>query len=185
MQSAGKNTESGHLDEAERTPDAIVNIVIDSLYKGVKREAAKQLIKLHTVRVRQGIKKYGVTVENNRLPYSQWLQHLLEEIMDATVYAAKVAHIMNSHGIDEHPIVTRMAAMMREMGDHAMAIMEEITLLNVVAQDESKKSEQPPAPWPEQPAQSSRRSTHDVIRRKWTSPQALEGHPNLFPADKA
>jgi hypothetical protein len=37
-----------------------------------------------------GIKKYGTTLENNSLPLMQWLNHLQEEMMDATLYIEKL-----------------------------------------------------------------------------------------------
>ena len=37
-----------------------------------------------------GIKKYGTTLENNSLPLLDWLNHLQEELMDATLYIEKL-----------------------------------------------------------------------------------------------
>jgi hypothetical protein len=37
-----------------------------------------------------GIKKYGTTLENNTLPLLDWLNHLQEELMDATLYIEKL-----------------------------------------------------------------------------------------------
>ena len=37
-----------------------------------------------------GIKKYGTTLENNSLPLMDWLSHLQEELMDATLYIEKL-----------------------------------------------------------------------------------------------
>ena len=37
-----------------------------------------------------GIKKYGTTLENNSLPLMEWLNHLQEELMDATLYIEKL-----------------------------------------------------------------------------------------------
>ena len=37
-----------------------------------------------------GIKKYGTTLENNSLPLMDWLNHLQEELMDATLYIEKL-----------------------------------------------------------------------------------------------
>ena len=37
-------------------------------------------------RSRAGLKKYGVTTERNDLTFSDWLQHLLEELLDAANY---------------------------------------------------------------------------------------------------
>ena len=41
-------------------------------------------------RSEMGIKKYGTTLENNSLPLMQWLNHLQEELMDATLYIEKL-----------------------------------------------------------------------------------------------
>lgn len=41
-------------------------------------------------RAEVGLKKYGVTVERNDLEFLDWLNHLQEELMDATVYIEKI-----------------------------------------------------------------------------------------------
>jgi hypothetical protein len=41
-------------------------------------------------RSEMGIKKYGTTLENNSLPLMEWLNHLQEELMDATLYIEKL-----------------------------------------------------------------------------------------------
>jgi len=41
-------------------------------------------------RSEMGVKKYGTTLENNSLPLMQWLNHLQEELMDATLYIEKL-----------------------------------------------------------------------------------------------
>ena len=41
-------------------------------------------------RSNEGIKKYGTTLENNSLPLMEWLNHLQEELMDATLYIEKL-----------------------------------------------------------------------------------------------
>jgi hypothetical protein len=33
-----------------------------------------------------GVKKYGTTLEGNKLPISQWMQHTIEELLDAANY---------------------------------------------------------------------------------------------------
>ena len=35
----------------------------------------------------RGIEKYGVTLERDDLSFIDWLRHLQEELMDATLYA--------------------------------------------------------------------------------------------------
>lgn len=37
-------------------------------------------------RQQAGIKKYGTTVESNRLELRQWLQHAYEETLDLAIY---------------------------------------------------------------------------------------------------
>jgi hypothetical protein len=41
-------------------------------------------------RSEQGIIKYGVTLERDDLNFSQWLVHLQQEMMDATLYLEKL-----------------------------------------------------------------------------------------------
>lgn len=51
-----------------------------------EQRVADQLFK----RAEAGFKKYGVTMERNDLSFPQWLQHLQEELLDATVYIEKL-----------------------------------------------------------------------------------------------
>jgi hypothetical protein len=41
-------------------------------------------------RAETGEKKYGVTMERNDLTLLQWINHLQEELLDASVYIEKV-----------------------------------------------------------------------------------------------
>ena len=54
--------------------DSIVRKVIDSFKKRSER----------------GLEKYGTTLERNDLTHLEWLQHLQEELMDATIYIEKL-----------------------------------------------------------------------------------------------
>jgi hypothetical protein len=54
--------------------DGIVQRVIDSFKKRSER----------------GLEKYGTTLERNDLTHLEWLQHLQEELMDATLYIEKL-----------------------------------------------------------------------------------------------
>ena len=49
----------------------------------------KQVCEDILVRQQLGIKKYGTTVADNKLPLSQWYQHLYEELLDSCVYARR------------------------------------------------------------------------------------------------
>lgn len=41
-------------------------------------------------RSHKGFTKYGVTTERDDLSFEQWIQHLKEELMDATVYIHRI-----------------------------------------------------------------------------------------------
>ncbi len=45
-------------------------------------------------REEQGMKKYGVNTERKDLSTLEWLQHLQEELMDASVYIEKLKNEM-------------------------------------------------------------------------------------------
>ena len=50
----------------------------------------KKVIKKYQERSEAGIKKYNNTLERNDLSFIQWLTHLQEELMDATLYIEKL-----------------------------------------------------------------------------------------------
>ena len=45
-----------------------------------------------------GIKKYGVTLDRNDLTMLEWLIHLQQELMDATLYIEKLKSKLNYNG---------------------------------------------------------------------------------------
>lgn len=55
-------------------------------------------------RSRTGIEKYGTTLEDNNLAMSEWLNHLQEELMDATLYVQKLKSELQS---PEPHVITR------------------------------------------------------------------------------
>lgn len=55
-----------------------------------------------------GQKKYGVTLERNDLNFIQWLAHLQEELMDATLYVEKLkTELEQSPSFPEGHIITK------------------------------------------------------------------------------
>ena len=54
--------------------DSIVRKVIDSFKKRSER----------------GLEKYGTTLDRNDLTHLEWIQHLKEELLDATLYIEKL-----------------------------------------------------------------------------------------------
>jgi hypothetical protein len=53
-------------------------------------------------RAERGLNKYGVTMEREDLNTREWLQHLLEELLDAAVYVKKLQKEYDEivHGIN-------------------------------------------------------------------------------------
>ena len=47
-------------------------------------------------REEQGLRKYGVNTERQDLSNLEWLQHLQEELMDASVYIEKLKNDMKN-----------------------------------------------------------------------------------------
>jgi tRNA A37 threonylcarbamoyladenosine biosynthesis protein TsaE len=50
----------------------------------------KRVIDAFKKRSERGLEKYGTTLERNDLTHVEWLQHLQEELMDATLYIEKL-----------------------------------------------------------------------------------------------
>lgn len=63
-----------HGCEQEMTVDPIVKSVVNDYYQ----------------RSKVGRKKYGTTLAMNKLNFLEWLQHLQEELMDATLYIERL-----------------------------------------------------------------------------------------------
>lgn len=56
----------------------------------MKDKIVDAVIKKFSDRSESGIKKYGTTLERGDLTISEWLTHLQEELMDATLYIEKL-----------------------------------------------------------------------------------------------
>ena len=74
--------------EAQRPyiPQAGIVKPIDSIVDSV--------VKKYQKRSETGIRKYGTTMDRNDLNLSDWLTHLQEELMDATLYVEKLKNIL-------------------------------------------------------------------------------------------
>ena len=44
-----------------------------------------------------GLKKYGTTLDRKDLTLDQWINHLLEELMDATLYLSRIKKEIELH----------------------------------------------------------------------------------------
>jgi len=56
----------------------------------MKDKIVESVIDKYKIRSEKGIKKYGTTLQNNLLTFDEWLNHLQEELMDATLYIEKI-----------------------------------------------------------------------------------------------
>ena len=54
-----------------------------------------ELIKKYEQRSEAGIAKYGTTLDRDDLLLREWLIHLQEELMDASLYATKIINYIN------------------------------------------------------------------------------------------
>jgi hypothetical protein len=50
----------------------------------------QSVLKQFQERSELGQKKYGTTLDRNDLSFSQWIQHMKEELMDAILYLEKL-----------------------------------------------------------------------------------------------
>ena len=64
----------------------------------IEELVAKQLLDRADI----GKKKYGVTMERDDLSLLEWLQHLQEELMDATVYVEKLKEVVRENENKHH-----------------------------------------------------------------------------------
>ena len=55
----------------------------------MKDKIVEQVVSKYNDRSELGIKKYNTTLEDNKLNIVEWLVHLQEELMDATLYIEK------------------------------------------------------------------------------------------------
>jgi hypothetical protein len=58
--------------------------------KEIKDSIVASVIEKYIDRSEAGIEKYGTTLERNLLTFNEWLTHLQEELMDATLYIEKI-----------------------------------------------------------------------------------------------
>jgi hypothetical protein len=53
-------------------------------------KVVENVLEKFSSRSKVGVNKYGTTLEKNELTLIQWLNHLQEELMDATLYIQKL-----------------------------------------------------------------------------------------------
>ena len=58
--------------------------------KKIEDTIVKKVVNKYQERSAVGIKKYGTTLDRNDLELKEWILHLQEELMDATLYIEKI-----------------------------------------------------------------------------------------------
>lgn len=56
----------------------------------MKDKIVESVLKAYSERSEVGIRKYSTTLERNDLTRLEWLSHLQEELMDATLYIERL-----------------------------------------------------------------------------------------------
>lgn len=69
-----------------------IGLLFYIIYKNQMKEdpIVKQVIEKFSTRSSVGIHKYGTTLDENKATLVEWLTHLQEELMDATLYIQKL-----------------------------------------------------------------------------------------------
>jgi hypothetical protein len=65
----------------------------------------EQVVEKFNERSRVGIEKYGATLDRDDLSLPQWLTHLQEELMDATLYIQKLKNDLEQNSSEV--VITR------------------------------------------------------------------------------
>lgn len=82
---AQNGNEGYHYDQEDNYQEAQRPFVPER-----KDTIVESVIEKYKERSETGIRKYGTTLDRNDLNLSQWLTHLQEELMDATLYVEKL-----------------------------------------------------------------------------------------------
>lgn len=70
-------------------------VLLNQTSKQMKDTIVESVIEQFKERSNVGINKYGVTLDREDLNALEWLQHLQEELMDATLYVQKLKEKLN------------------------------------------------------------------------------------------
>ena len=62
-----------------------------------KDQIVENVKTLYDIRAIKGKNRYGVTMDRNDLSFLEWLTHLQEELMDATIYLEKLKFEYNAN----------------------------------------------------------------------------------------
>ena len=61
----------------------------------MKDKHVESVVNKYKERSNVGVHKYGTTLHDNNLSLDEWLNHLQQELMDATLYIEKLRQLQN------------------------------------------------------------------------------------------
>lgn len=61
----------------------------------MKDPIVESVVAKYKERSNVGVHKYGTTLHDNNLSLDEWLNHLQQELMDATLYIEKLRQLQN------------------------------------------------------------------------------------------
>ena len=67
----------------------------------MKDKVVERVVSKYNKRSEMGIEKYNTTLEKNNLQLKEWLVHLQEELMDATLYIEKSLSKLNDKSLND------------------------------------------------------------------------------------
>ena len=67
----------------------------------MKDKIVERVVSKYNKRSEMGIEKYNTTLEKNNLKLKEWLVHLQEELMDATLYIEKSLSKLNDKSLND------------------------------------------------------------------------------------
>lgn len=74
----------------------------------MKDKIVQSVVDKYQQRSEVGQQKYGLTLERNDLNFLQWINHLQEELMDATLYLEKLkSELQDSPNFPEGHVITK------------------------------------------------------------------------------
>jgi hypothetical protein len=77
--------------------DEIHEIEEEPMKQEVEDQIVKSVLAKYVERSNTGLKKYGTTLDREDLTLDQWINHLLEELMDATLYLSRIKKEIELH----------------------------------------------------------------------------------------
>lgn len=81
-----------HLEDGFKLSEKDLDVYLEEA-KSIKRfqdPIVERVVNKFDARSKVGIDKYGTTLDENKATLVEWLNHLQEELMDATLYIQKL-----------------------------------------------------------------------------------------------